>query len=216
MNLVFFYSHVFSENEVHEATESLLSFLKHCCSGTEKDELLLGSLWLQYFLENPKNRYSFVKERLNFVELLVSKLKSVKSNQIQYQFLFCLWLLTFDSPNCETLLQLQELVPNLIETAKLAVKEKVVRLVVSCLVNLLKMAKTKAIPLFVGSKVCSFVDTLQTRTYSDQEFIDDINFLSEELKVEIQKLRYFWFKTKKILKNLVHLMNMLQKSNLAS
>ena len=180
-----------SENRIVEATESLLSFLKHCCSGTEKDELLLGSLWLQFFLENPQNRSSFVKERINFVELIIFQLRAIKSNQIQYQFLFCLWLLTFDTCNCDILLQLQELVPNLIEAAKLAVKEKVVRLVVSCLANLLKFSKSKAIPQFVGSKVSSFVDTLQSRTYSDQEFIDDITSLSEELKIEIQKLRYY-------------------------
>ena len=142
--------------------------MKHCCSGTDKDELLLGSLWLQFFLENPQNRSSFVIERINFVELIISKLKVIKSNQIQYQFLFCLWLLTFDTYNCDTLIQLQELVPNLIEVAKLAVKEKVVRLVVSCLVNLLKFSKSQAIPQFVGSKVSSFVETLLTRTYSDQ------------------------------------------------
>lgn len=180
---------ILSENRFAEATESLLSFLKHCCSGAEKDELLLGSLWLQFFLENPRNRSSFVKERINFVELIVFQLKNVKSNQIQYQFLFCLWLLTFDTCNCDTLLQLQDLVPNLIEAAKLAVKDKVVRLVVSCLANLLKFSKSKAIPQFVGSKVSSFVDTLQSRTYSDQEFVDDISSLSEELKIEIQKLR---------------------------
>lgn len=184
-------SNCISENRVAEATESLLSFLKHCCSGIVKDELLLGSLWLQFYLENPRNRSSFVKERIDFVELVVSQIKTVKSNQIQYQFLFCLWLLTFDTCNCDTLLQLQNIVPNLIEAAKLAVKEKVVRLVVSCLANLLKLSKSHAIPQFVGSKVSSFVETLQTRTYSDQEFVDDIASLSEELRIEIQKLRLF-------------------------
>lgn len=130
-----------------------------------------------------------MKERIDFISILITQLKSVKSNQIQYQFLFCFWLLTFDASNCSVLLHLQDLVPSLIEVAKLAVKEKVVRLVISCLSNLLKFAKTQAIPQFVGSKVSSFVETLQSRTYSDQEFLDDINSLSEELKNEIQKLR---------------------------
>lgn len=76
------------------------------------------------------------------------------------------------------------------EVAKLAIKEKVVRLVISCLANMLKFAKQQAIPQFVGSKVSSFVTTLQSRTYSDQEFLVDINSLAEELGAEIQKLRY--------------------------
>lgn len=179
----------FSDNGIVEAAESLLSFLKHCCSGTDKDELLLGSLWLQFFLESPENRKGFVQKRIDFVSLIISQLKAIKSNQIQYQFLFCLWLLTFDTANCIALLQLQDMVPNLIEVAKLAVKEKVVRLVVSCFTNLLKFAKNQALPQFVGSKVSAFVETLLSRTYSDQEFLADLNCLSEDLKNEIQKLR---------------------------
>jgi hypothetical protein len=178
-----------SEYGVVEASESLLSFVKHCCSSSDKDELLLGSLWLQFYLENPQNRTDFVKERIDFISVLISQLKTLKSTQIQYQVLFCLWLLTFDAANCSVLLFLQDLVPSLIEVAKLAVKEKVVRLVISCLSNLLKFAKSQAIPQFVGSKVSSFVETLQSRTYSDQEFLEDINSLAEELKNEIQKLR---------------------------
>lgn len=185
----FLYFLFISDYDVVEAKESLLSFLKHCCSSSDKDELLLGSLWLQFFLENPENRKGFVKERIDFITFLTLQLKNVKSNQIQYQLLFCFWLLTFDGSNCSALLYLQDLIPTLIEVAKLAVKEKVVRLVISCLYNLLKFAKVQAIPQFVGSKVPSFVETLQSRTYSDQEFIDDINSLAEELKSEIQKLR---------------------------
>lgn len=180
---------IISEYGVAEASESLLSFLKHCCSSSDKDELLLGSLWLQFFLENPRNRANFVKDRIDFISVLILQLKIVKSTQIQYQLLFSLWLLTFDAGNCGFLLHLQDLVPSLIEVAKLAVKEKVVRLVISCLSNILKFAKSQAIPQFVGSKVSSFVETLQSRTYSDQEFLDDINSLAEELKNEIQKLR---------------------------
>ena len=149
----------------------------------------MGSLWLQFFLETPQNRNCFVKDRINFVSLIISQLKNIKSNQIQYQILFCLWLLTFNTNNCKTLLQLQELVPTLIEVAKLAVKEKVVRLVVSCFINLLNFSKSQAIPQFVGSKVSSFVETLLSRTYTDQEFVEEINYLSEDLKNEIQKLR---------------------------
>ena len=163
--------------------------MKHCSSSSDKDELLLGSLWLQFFLENPQNRIGFVKERIDFISVLILQLRTVKSNQIQYQFLFCFWLLTFDAGNCNVLLHLQDFVPGLIEVAKLAVKEKIVRLVIFCLSNLLKFAKNLAIPLFVGSKVSSFVETLQSRTYSDQEFLDDINSLADELKNEIQKLR---------------------------
>lgn len=99
--------------------------------------------------------------------------------------------MTFDAKNCKVLLQFQDLIPNLIEVAKLAVKEKVVRLVVSCFTNFLKLTKKQAIPQFVGSKVASFVETLESRTYSDQEFRDDISSLAEELHNEIQKLRYF-------------------------
>lgn len=103
--------------------------------------------------------------------------------------IFCIWLLTFDPDNCAQLLRVSEIITTLIDVAKLAVKEKVVRLVVSSLSNFLRQSKKLALPLFVGSKVQSFVTTLKSRPNTDQEFLDDLNYLEEELNCEIQKLR---------------------------
>lgn len=177
-------------NNVNEATESLLSFLKYCCSGDDKDELGFGSLGLQTFLEVPKNRTYFITHRLDFVELLVQRLATVKNNQVQYHLLFSLWLLTFDQHNCNILLSISDLIPIMLDVAKLAVKEKVKRLVVLCFNNFMRLSKEKAIPFFVGSKVSLFVDSLAGSTIVDEELKAEVAQLAESLNEAIQKLRY--------------------------
>lgn len=168
----------------------MLSFLKHCCSGSDKDALLLGSLWLQFYLEVAENRTTFIKERIDFVLLLVRQLRTVKNNQIQYQMIFCVWILTFEKHNCQAMLQIGDIVPIMIEVAKAAVKEKIIRLVVASFINFMRLCDKQAIPLFVGSKVSPFIETLVSRTYTDEEFRADIVALAEELKSAIQHLRY--------------------------
>lgn len=180
----------FSDAKITEATENVILFLKYCCSGDDKDELGLGSLGLQTFLEDSKNRTYFIEERADFVELIVHRMKTVRNNQVQYQFLFSLWLLSFEKSHCCTLLSIADLIPNMLEVAKTAVKEKVKRLVVMILNNILRLCKEKAIPLFVGSKVASFVDSLLTSNITDEELKQEADTLSEALKAAIQKLRY--------------------------
>ncbi len=182
-------SQFYSIENINEATESLLSFLKYCCSGDDKDELGLGSLGLQVFLEVPKNRSYFMFHRLDFVELLLQRLSTVKNNQVQYQFLFSLWLLTFERAHCEVLLNSTDLIPIMLDVAKLAVKEKVKRLVVLCFNNFMRLSKEKAIPLFVGTKVSIFVDALAGTNIVDEELSVEAALLSENLKYAIQKLR---------------------------
>ena len=166
-----------------------MSFLKYCCSGDDKDELALGSLGLQIFLETPSNRSYFIVHRLDFVELLVQRLSTVKNNQVQYQLLFSLWLITFERKHCEVLLSISGLIPIMLDVAKLAVKEKVKRLVVLCFNNFMRLSKEKAIPLFVGSKVTLFVDALVGTTIVDEELNVEVAQLSESLNHAIQKLR---------------------------
>lgn len=179
----------FSIENINEATESLLSFLKYCCSGDDKDELGFGSLALQVLLEVPKNRSYFITHRHDFVELLVQRLATVKNNQVQYQFLFSLWLLTFERVHCNVLLCISDLIPIMLDVAKLAVKEKVKRLVVLCFNNFMRLSKEKAIPLFVGTKVSIFADAMAGTNIVDEELNAEVALLSENLKYAIQKLR---------------------------
>ncbi len=163
--------------------------MKYCCSGDDKDELGFGSLALQVFLEVPKNRSYLIVNRLDFVELLVQRLATVKNNQVQYQFLFSLWLLTFQRCHCDVLLSISDLIPIMLGVAKLAVKEKVKRLVVLCFNNFMRLSKEKAISLFVGTKVSSFVDALAGTNVVDEELSAEVALLSESLNHAIQKLR---------------------------
>lgn len=132
----------------------------------------------------------FTSERIDFLKILVLQLKVIKSNQVQYQYLFCIWLLTFEPKNCRLILTIHEAIPYIIDVAKVSVKEKVVRIVISSLNNFMRFAKDQALPLFIGSKVPAFVETLLSRTYSDEEFRTDIISLAEDLKGAILNLRF--------------------------
>ena len=178
-----------SLNGVHEAIESLLSFLRHCCGLQDKDSVLLATYLLELFLEKPENRDVFICNYFEFAQTLAVTLSNIKSSQAQYQLLLCFWLLTFTRQNASRLTTLSDLVPILMETAKTSVKEKVARIIVSILSNLLQNARDDAIPLFIGSKLAPLLETMISRKYADDEFKNDLEFLNSELGKIIQKLR---------------------------
>jgi hypothetical protein len=180
---------IFSLNGVAEATESLLSFLKHCLQQEDKDALLLSSSFLQFFLEKPDNREALARNRGDIVHLLFKQLGSIKQNQVQYQILFCIWLLSFLPKNCKFILALSGSASILADVARSAVKEKVARLAVSVLLNILKACKQEAIPIYVGSKLLPLLETMSTRKYSDPEFNDELTALLAEMRAAIQNLR---------------------------
>lgn len=103
------------------------------------------------------------------------------SAQMQYQVIFCFWLLSFNANIAADLNRKLNIVPVLVDIARSAVKEKVVRITVATLRNLLERAPEANAPAMLGSKLLPLVEILADRKFSDDEVIDDISFLHTEL-----------------------------------
>lgn len=78
-------------------------------------------------------RGAMFKKRLFHIECsLVNILKKGSSNpQVTYEIVFAIWLLTFDRDIAANLNKKYDVIPTLIEVAKHAVKEKIIRVVVA-------------------------------------------------------------------------------------
>ncbi|KDE02395.1 V-type H+-transporting ATPase 54 kDa subunit [Microbotryum lychnidis-dioicae p1A1 Lamole] len=122
---------------------------------------------------------------------LVQLLKTNPSAQMQYQLGFCFWLLTFDTPIAEKINARRNIIPLLADLARQALKEKVIRIVVAALRNLVTKAPTENLPAMLVAKLLPFVKTLASRKWSDDEIKEDVEFLVEELTKSFEGLTTF-------------------------
>lgn len=113
------------------------------------------------------------------------------SHQTKYQVIFCIWLLSFEQTVSAELQQKYEMIPVFAEILRSVEKEKVIRMTIAVLRNMLEKAKNENVSVMVGVKLNQILDTLAARNYSDEEIIGDINFLREELTKVYNSLSSF-------------------------
>ncbi|KAK4053341.1 H(+)-transporting V1 sector ATPase subunit H [Microbotryomycetes sp. JL221] len=125
------------------------------------------------------------------IEGLVQLLRTNPNAQMQYQLGFCFWLLTFDEEIAGNVNQKYNIIPLLTDMAKQALKEKVIRIVLSTLRNLITKSPESNLPAMLINKLLPFVKTLQTRKWSDDEVKEDVDFLVQELTKSFEGLTTF-------------------------
>lgn len=103
------------------------------------------------------------------------------SHQMQYQVIFCFWLLSFDEDIASEINRKFGVVPLLVDVARGAVKEKVVRVSLATLRNLLVKAPSTNGSVMLGSKLLPLLELLSEKQWSDDDIVEDIKFLREEL-----------------------------------
>jgi V-type H+-transporting ATPase subunit H len=79
-------------------------------------------------------------------------------------------------------------VPLLLELAKQAIKEKIVRIVVSTFRNLIAKAPKQNLAAMLTAKVLPWLKTLQGRKFGDEDIKEDVDFLVDELKKSFEGL----------------------------
>ncbi|CAB4271771.1 unnamed protein product [Prunus armeniaca] len=144
---------------------------------------------LATLLKEPVVRSSFVQ--LDGVKLLVpliSPASTQQSIQLLYETCLCIWLLSYYEPAIEYLATSRTL-PRLIEVVKSSTKEKVVRVVVLTLRNLLSKGTFGAQMVDLG--LPQMVQSLKAQAWSDEDLLEGLNQLEEGLKDNIKKLSSF-------------------------
>ncbi|OZJ03068.1 hypothetical protein BZG36_04613, partial [Bifiguratus adelaidae] len=129
-------------------------------------------------------------ERL--VDTLVGVLKrNTTSPQMQYQVIFCFWLLTFEREVAATINKKYDIIPMTLEICKAAIKEKVVRVIIATFRNLVEIAPEANLPAMLVAKLLPYTENLSARKWSDSEIAEDVNFVKEQLTENFQSLSTF-------------------------
>ncbi|KAI9179473.1 H(+)-transporting V1 sector ATPase subunit H [Blastocladiella emersonii ATCC 22665] len=122
---------------------------------------------------------------------LLDVLVAQASPQQQYQVIFCLWLLSFESDAAKEMEGKFHVVTPLTDIAKGAIKEKVIRVVLALFRNLSQLAPAETTVSMIGSKLLPFLDVLKQRKFADTEVADDIEHLQLHLRESLQRLSSF-------------------------
>ncbi|KAF8644143.1 hypothetical protein AX16_008670 [Volvariella volvacea WC 439] len=119
---------------------------------------------------------------------LVNVLKCNPGPQMSYQVAFCFWLLSFRQDIAEELNGKYDVIPLLTDTARVAVKEKVIRVIMATFRNLVTKAPAANLPAMLVAQLLPFVKNLSTRKWTDEDILEDVVFLRDELNQRFQSL----------------------------
>ncbi|THV08044.1 ATPase, V1 complex, subunit H [Dendrothele bispora CBS 962.96] len=119
---------------------------------------------------------------------LVEILKHKPGPQMSYQVAFCLWLLTFEQNVAEEINKKFDIIPLLVDIAQAAVKEKVIRVIVATFRNLVTKAPSANLPAMLVAQLLPFAKNLCARKWTDEDIVEDVQFLRDELDANFQSL----------------------------
>ncbi|XP_022906746.1 V-type proton ATPase subunit H isoform X1 [Onthophagus taurus] len=148
---------------------------------------------LQMMLRIDEYRFAFVS--VDGISTLLSVLSGRVNFQVQYQLIFCIWVLTFNPLLAEKMNKFN-VIPILADILSDSVKEKVTRIVLAVFRNLIEkpddaqVAKEHCIAM-VQSKVLKQLNILEQRKFDDEDVTADVEFLTEKLQASVQDLSSF-------------------------
>ncbi|KAI3959961.1 hypothetical protein MKX01_030252 [Papaver californicum] len=140
-------------------------------------------------LKEPSVRSSFVQaDGVKLLIPMISPATSQKSVQLLYETCLCLWLLSYYEPAVRYLASSRTLL-RLVDVLKSSTKEKVVRVVVLILKNLLPKGTFGPKMVVVG--LPQIVQSLKARAWNDEDLLEGLNQLEEGLKDNIKEMSSF-------------------------
>lgn len=148
---------------------------------------------LQMMLRVDEYRFAFVN--VDGISTIISILSSRVNFQVQYQLIFCLWVLTFNPLLAEKMNKFN-IIPILADILSDCAKEKVTRIILAVFRNLIEkpdkasVAKEHCIAM-VQSKVLKQLSIFEQRRFDDEDISADVEFLSEKLQSSVQDLSSF-------------------------
>uniref|UniRef100_A0A8C9XA79 V-type proton ATPase subunit H n=1 Tax=Sander lucioperca TaxID=283035 RepID=A0A8C9XA79_SANLU len=139
------------------------------------------------------NEYRFAWVEADGVNCITAVLSNKCGFQLQYQMIFCVWLLAFSPQLCEQLRR-YNVVPALSDILQESVKEKVTRIILAAFRNLLEKSAEKETRqeyalAMIQCKVLKQLENLEQQKYDDEDITEDIKFLLEMLGESVQDLR---------------------------
>ncbi|XP_018324130.1 V-type proton ATPase subunit H isoform X1 [Agrilus planipennis] len=148
---------------------------------------------LQMMLRIDEYRFAFIS--VDGISTLLSVLSGRVNFQVQYQLIFCLWVLTFNPLLAEKMNKFN-VIPILADILSDSVKEKVTRIILAVFRNLIEkpedgqVAKEHCIAM-VQCKVLKHLTILEQRKFDDEDITADVEFLIEKLQSSVHDLSSF-------------------------
>ncbi|XP_057308617.1 V-type proton ATPase subunit H-like [Hydractinia symbiolongicarpus] len=142
---------------------------------------------IQLLMRIDDYRMPFVKA--DGINSIVSVLLSNLGFQLQYQLIFCIWMLSFQ-PEIAAKVGENNVIPILADILRNSQKEKVTRIIIHTFKNLLEKpenCKTACVSL-IQSKLVPVLNVLSSKTWTDEDIKDDIEYVSEKLQDSVQDL----------------------------
>ncbi|XP_071593646.1 V-type proton ATPase subunit H isoform X1 [Heliangelus exortis] len=141
------------------------------------------------------NEYRFAWVEADGVNCIMGVLSNKCGFQLQYQMIFCVWLLAFSPQMCEYLRR-YNIVPVLSDILQESVKEKVTRIILAAFRNLLEKSTERETRqeyalAMIQCKVLKQLENLDQQKYDDEDISEDIKFLLEKLGESVQDLSSF-------------------------
>uniref|UniRef100_A0A3P9IX99 V-type proton ATPase subunit H n=1 Tax=Oryzias latipes TaxID=8090 RepID=A0A3P9IX99_ORYLA len=141
------------------------------------------------------NEYRFAWVEADGVNCITAVLSNKCGFQLQYQMVFCVWLLAFSPQLCEQLRR-YNVVPALSDILQESVKEKVTRIILAAFRNLLEKSAERETRqeyalAMIQCKVLKQLENLEQQKYDDEDITEDIKFLLESLGESVQDLSSF-------------------------
>ncbi|CAO3588003.1 unnamed protein product [Absidia cylindrospora] len=168
----------------------LSTWLAQQLASTNKDVVDISVQELESLLRVREYRLAFWNTP-NAVKNLVALLDKNGTPQMQYQIIFCLWLLTFETHIASEINDKYDIIVSLVDIAKGAVKEKVIRVAIATLRNLVQKAPAQNLAAMLVVKLLPFTENLSARKWSDADILEDVDYLKERLQENFQSLTTF-------------------------
>lgn len=168
-----------------------LEFLKNQLQSN--DDIQSVGRCLQMMLRIDEYRFEFVA--VNGISAIIDTLSKGVNFQVQYQLIFCLWVLTFNPLLAEKLNKFN-VIPILSDILNDCAKEKVTRIILAVFRNLIEkpeepqVAKENCIAM-VQCKVLKQLSILEQRRFDDEDISSDVEYLAEKLQSSVQDLSSF-------------------------
>jgi len=140
----------------------------------------LGAQILDVLLQDQNYRTAFHQYEHEAIPAVLALVASAPL-QIQYTSLLVLWILSFDKQSAVAFTTEYNVVSVVLDTAKSALKEKIVRLSLAILSNIVRFARKQAIPVLIAEGALSTTNLLSARKWNDEELVADLTFVKNEL-----------------------------------
>eukprot|EP01098_Paradermamoeba_levis_P006074 TRINITY_DN2528_c0_g1_i1.p1 TRINITY_DN2528_c0_g1~~TRINITY_DN2528_c0_g1_i1.p1 ORF type:complete len:481 (-),score=161.31 TRINITY_DN2528_c0_g1_i1:30-1337(-) len=164
-----------------KVSEEDLTFFMHWCrdqlAQKQEHDLDVGITGYQVLLVKPEFRVLLVQD--DGLNMLSSLLDGQLSNsQLIYQTIYCLWLLSFQE---EIAVKFpSRAVKTMVEVLRTAAKDKLVRIILATLVNLLNKGENNQAIVYTG--ILRILTNLNNKKWADEDITTDLNTLTESVQ----------------------------------